>query len=257
LGGDELLVSYLRPCNIDGAKHAGAILKLLVKRLREAWPDVNIVFRGDCAFVRKRILYWCENNNVEYIVGMPGNKRLKTEASNLTTQAEQQFETSGEAQKLFMDLFYSAESWHKKRRVVCKAEYNEHGGNTRFILTTDQVRDPETLYNDQYCMRGDMENKLKQMKLDLESDRMSCTGFMANQFRVLLSRLAYILIDHLREHGLKGTMFAKAYCQTIRLKLLKIGAVITKNTRRICCYFSSHYTHQNLFINILDTLRAT
>ena len=254
--GDELLVSYLRPCNIDGAKHAGAILKLLVKRLREAWPNVNIIFRGDCAFARKRILYWCENNNVEYIVGMPGNKRLKAEVSDLTTQAEQQFKTSGEVQKLFVDLFYSADSWDKKRRVVCKAEYNEHGSNTRFILTTDHQLDPEALYNDQYCMRGDMENKLKQMKLDLESDRLSCTGFIANQFRILLSGLAYILIHRLRENGLKGTTFAKAYCQTIRLKLLKVGAVITKNTRRVCCYFSSHYTHQHLFTNILEKLRA-
>lgn len=255
--GDELLVSYLRPCNIDGAKHAGAILNRLVKRLRLAWPEVKIIFRGDCAFARKRILYWCENNKVDYIVGMPGNKRLNTQVKALTDRAENQFKETGEPQKLFVSLFYAASSWKTKRRIICKAEYNEHGSNTRFILTTDQHGDPENLYCKQYCLRGEMENKLKQMKLDLESDRMSCTRFIANQFRILLSSLAYMLINCLRENGLKGTAFEKAYCQTIRLKLFKIGAVITKNTRRICCYFSSYYPHQSLFINILEKLKAT
>lgn len=255
--GDELLVSYLRPSNIDGAKHAGAILKFLVTRLRKAWPNVKITFRGDCAFARKRILYWCENNNVKHIVGMPGNRRLKAKVKHLTYQAEQQFERTQEPQKLYDEFSYAADSWNKERRIICKAEYNAQGSNTRFILTNDDDPDPESLYKDEYCMRGEMENKLKQMKLDLDSDRMSCSAFIANQFRTLLSSLAYILINHLRKAGLQGTIYEKAYCNTIRLKLFKIGAVIIKNTRRIRCYFSSYYPHQELFINILAKLKAT
>jgi hypothetical protein len=255
--GDELLVSYLRPCDIDGAKHAGAILKLLVKRFREVWPEVRIVFRGDGAFARKRILYWCENNDVEYIVGISGNARLKKEVAAWSAKAEKQFSETGEAQKLFTDFHYSAKSWHTQRRVICKAEHNEYGSNLRFILSSEQEEDPELLYSERYCMRGEMENKLKQLKLDLESDRLSCSDFIANQFRILLSSLAYMLIHHLREHGLKGTTFAKAYCGTIRLKLLKVGAVILKNTRSIRCYFSSYYEQQGLFINILAKLTAT
>ena len=172
-------------------------------------------------------------------------------------EAEQQFKDSLQPQKLFTSFYYAANSWSKQRRVVCKAEYNQHGSNTRFILVSDESTTPDALYTDHYCLRGEMENKLKQMKLDLESDRMSCSSFIANQFRVLLSSLAYVLINSLREHGLKGSALEKAYCRTIRLKLFKIGAVITRNTRRICCYLSSCYPYQSLFTRVFEKLTAT
>lgn len=188
---------------------------------------------------------------------MAGNKRLNQSVAALISQAERQFTESHEPQKRFTFVTYAAKSWNTARRVICKVEYHTHGSNVRFVLTTDKTGDPEELYNEQYCLRGEMENKLKQMKLDLESDRMSCTRFIANQFRMLLSSLAYILINQFRRHGLRGTQFANAYCKTIRLKLFKVGAVIIKNTRRIACYFSSHYTYQELFINTLAKLQAT
>ena len=245
--GDNLLVSYLRPCNIDGSKHAGAILKLLVKRFKSVWPKVNIIFRGDGAFARKHILHWCENNNVTYITGMSSNSILKKEAAALCSQAEQQYNETEVKQRLFGEIQYSAQSWSCKRRIIYKSEHHEHGSNLRFIVTNISCENPQDVYDKKYCLRGEMENKIKQQKLDLASGRMSCHYFIANQFRILLSGVAYILINDLRQKALVGTKLARAYCQTIRLKLFKIGAVVIKNTRRIQYYFSEHHPHQALF----------
>ena len=133
--GDRLLVSYLRPSNIDGAKHTGAILRLFVKRLREAWPEVKLIFRGDSAFARKRILHWCEHNNVSYITGISGNSTLKKQAKSLEEKAEKQFEISQEKQRLFEEYTYQAKSWKTTRKVIAKAEHHEHGTNLRFFVS--------------------------------------------------------------------------------------------------------------------------
>lgn len=254
---DRLLVSYLRPSNIDGAKHTGAILRLLVKRLRQVWPEVKIIFRGDSAFARNRILHWCEHNNVSYITGISGNSTLKKQAKSLEEKAEKQFEINQEKQRLFEEYTYQAKSWKTARKVIAKAEHHQHGTNLRFIITNLTDLTAEEFYDKHYCPRGDMENGIKQLKLDFYSDRNSCSNFLANQFRVLLSSLAYLLLDELRRTYLSKTDLAKAYGGTIRLKLFKIGAVILKNTRRIQVLFSCYYPQQETFSAIAKKLVPT
>ena len=253
---DQLIVSMLRPSDIDGAKYAGAILKLLVKRFRQVWPNVKIIFRGDCGFARKHIFHWCEKNNVEYIIGMPSNSRLQSLAKSSVDLAKKNFEVTKEKQKLFDDCEYEAGSWKNKRRIIIKAEHNDNGPNTRF-LATNKIESSEILYSEQYCPRGDMENHIKQLKLDLRSDRNSCKKFYANYFRVLLSSLAYMLITELKNSHLKSSKLAKAYCGTIRLKLFKIGAVILKNSRRIKFLLASSYANQKDFISAAQSLVPT
>ena len=250
---DQLLTSYLRPCNIDGAKHAWAILALLVKRFRQQWPGVKIIFRGDGGFCRDRILRWCDKNNVGYITGMAGNNRLLKAATNLRQQAAENFEATGEKQKLFSDFKYAAGSWKYERRIVVKAECSINGTNTRFIVT-NLTGTAKELYEKVYCARGDMENRIKEQQLDLFADRTSCTAWWANQFRLLLSSCAYVLVSALRRSFLKGTELAKAQCGTIRLKLLKIGAVVIRNTRKVKFFLSSSYPYQDLFTKIAHKL---
>ena len=245
---EQLLVSYLRPSNIDGAKHAWAILSLLVKRLRRSFPKVKIIFRGDSGFCRWKMLSWCERHNVHYIVGIAKNKRLKALLNNTMEQAQHDFDASGKQQKvrLFTHFEYAAKSWNRKRHVIGKAEITDKGTNPRFIVT-NLKGDSQALYDELYCARGNMENQIKQQQLDLFADRTSCHKWYANQFRLLMSSMAYILLEALRRIGLKGTKLAHAYVSTLRLKLLKIGAVILKNTRRIQLLFSSCYPYQSLF----------
>jgi len=244
--GSHLLVAYLRPSNIDPARHAWAILRLLVKRLRQQWPEVEIVFRGDSGFCRWRMLRWCDNHQVGYIVGLAKNSRLHALATGLMDQAKEQFEETGEKQRLFDERMYAAGTWDRQRRIIMKAEYSRLGSNPRYVVTNLRG-DPQELYDNLYCARGDMENRIKEQQLDLFSDRTSCHNWWPNQLRLLLSSLAYILIDSIRRVGLKGTELAKAQCGTIRLKLLKIGAVITRNTRRVRMHLASACPYQNLF----------
>ncbi len=254
--GDKLIVSMLRPSDIDGAKYAGAILKLLTKRFRETWPNVKIMFRGDSGFARRHLLCWCENNDVDYLVGMPANSRLQNNAKHFAEQAKINFSATKEKQKLFGEFYYEAGTWKNKRRIIVKAEHNAMGSNTRFVVT-NLADSPDMLYSKKYCLRGDMENKIKQLKLDLHSDRNSCKGFYANYFRVLLSSLAYILLTELKTSHLKLTRLAKAYCGTLRLKLIKIGAVIIKNSRRITFFISSTHPHKDDFITAAQSLVPT
>jgi hypothetical protein len=251
--GEHLLVSLLRSSDIDGAKYSGAILKLLVKRFREVWPEVKIVFRGDSGFARKRILHWCENNNVKYIIGIGANSRLQKLAESEEKQVETLYKISKEKQKTFSEFCYKAESWNNERRIIVKTEYNDKGPNTRFLVT-NKTDIPQDIYDNHYCPRGDMENNIKQLKLDLHSDRNSCHDFMANYFRILLSSIAYILLTELKHTHLKKTTLAKAYCGTVQLKLLKIGVMILKNTRSIKFLFASHHAYQNDFIVAAQSL---
>ena len=247
-------MSLLRPSNIDGAKYAGAILRLLVTRLRQAWPHVEILFRGDCAFARKRLLYWCEHHDVHYITGIAGNKRLRALGQALIEHAEKQYQETGTKQRLFSTFHYQANSWKQSRRVVIKVEHHDKGANFRCIITNLNHENPQYIYDHEYCPRGDMENGIKQLKLNFFSDRNSCHNFLANQFRVLLSSIAYILVNELRQTYLARTTLAKAYGGTIRLKLFKIGAIILTNSRRIQFLLSSYYPEQQLFTNVARQL---
>jgi len=246
--GDQLLVSYLRPSNIGDAKHAWAILSLLVKALRARWPEVRIIFRGDSGFCRHRMLDWCDRHDVGYIVGIARNAVLQRLLEPTLQAAEGAVEETGVKQRWFVDLEYAAKTWAHSRRVVGKAEVTLKGRNPRFI-TTNLEGDGQALYDELYCARGDMENRIKEQQLGLFADRTSCHRWWANQFRLLLSSLAYMLLEAIRRLGLQGTELERAQATTIRLKLLKIGAVILRNTRRVRFLLSSAYPHKNLFVH--------
>jgi hypothetical protein len=244
--GSQLLCAYLRPSNIDGARHAWAILSLITKRLRAEWPDLKIIFRGDSGFCRWKMLRWCDRNNVDYIIGLAKNSRLKAIGGKLIHEAEVRFEQTGDKQRLFAEFDYAASTWDRKRRVIIKAEHSAMGSNPRFIVTS-LAGDPQPLYDTGYCARGNMENRIKEQQLDLYADRTSCTNWWANQFRLLLSSMAYVLFDHIRRIALKNTRLAQATSATIRNKLIRIGAVVLRNTRRIRLHLSSACPHQELF----------
>ena len=250
---EQLLVSYLRPSKIDPAKHAWAILALLVKRFRQVWSGVKIIFRGDSGFCRWKLLSWCERHKVGYIVGIAKNKRLQRLFDPQMVKACQAFKDTGNKVRQFSEFEYAADTWNRKRNVIGKAEVSPHGTNPRFIVT-NLKGDPNALYDQLYCTRGNMENHIKQQQQDLFADRTSCHAWWANQFRLLMSSMAYILLESIRRIGLKGTELAKAYVGTLRLKLLKIGAVIVSNTRRIRFLLSSAYPYQQLFVTVAARL---
>lgn len=243
---DQLLVSYLRQSQIDGAKHAWAILALLVKRLRQVWPKVKIIFRGDAGFCRWRMLSWCERNNVGYIVGLAKNNRLNALTAKLQQDARDCYTALGIKVRWFTEIRYAAGTWDHKRRVIAKIEHTDKGSNPRYVVT-NLTGEPQWLYDKLYCARGDMENRIKESQLDMFGGRTSCHRWWPNQFRLLLSSLAYVLVESLRRLALQNTELARAYVGTVRLKLLKIGAVILRNTRRVRFLLASGHPYQALF----------
>ena len=252
--GKQLLVSYLRPSKIDGAKHAWAILALLVKRLRQTWPKVRILLRADAGFCRWKMLRWCEHHDIEYLVGIARNDRLNAQAQSFLDAAERAFDSTGRKQRRFHVMYYAAHSWDRRRRIIVKAEHTAQGSNPRYLVTNLQA-EAQYLYDRLYCARGEMENRIKEQQLDLFADRTSCHAWWPNQFRLLLSSLAYTLLEAIRRLALDGTELANAYVGTIRLKLLTIGAVITRNTRRIRVQLSSAYPYQQLFAHVAAKLQ--
>jgi len=251
--GSQLLVAYLRPADIDPALHSRAILKLLVKRFRKLWPNVQIIFRGDSGLCRWKLMRWCDRNNVGYIIGLARNPILERLSQQWTEQSKQQFAQTGQKQRIFGEFMYAAETWDCRRRVIVKAEHLQKGDNSRFIVT-NLPGEPQELYDRVYCQRGEAENRIKEQQLGLFADRTSCHDFVANQFRVLLSAAAYILMDTLRRQGLADTDLANAQAGTIRIKLLKIGARIVCSVRRIVIHLAGGYPFKNLFIRILTRL---
>jgi hypothetical protein len=247
--GEQLLVSYLRLSNQDNARHAWAILKLLVRRLRQAWPQVRLVVRADSGFCRWRMLRWCEDRGVGYVMGLAKNNRLLALAQPLMDQAQTKHEQTQEKQRLFGEVQYAAESWDRQRRVIVKAEHTDKGSNPRFVVTNLET-EAQPLYDEVYCARGEMENRIKEQQLGLFSDRTSCHDWWANQFGLLLSSCAYVLMETVRRRGLAGTDWARAQVSTIRLKLLKIGAVVLRNTRRVRLLLASSYPYQNVFAQV-------
>lgn len=251
--GSQLLVAYLRPSDIDGAKHAWAILALLVKRFRQAWPNVKIIFRGDSGFCRWKMLRWCDRRGVDYLVGVAQNKCLLKLATPLMEQAKTQCEADGQKQRVFGWVDYAAGTWDQKRRLIAKAEHDEKGANPRFVVTTLQG-DAQQIYEKIYCARGEAENRIKEQQLGLYADRTSCHDFEANQFRVLLSAAAYVLLDHIRRTALVGTELETAQASTIRLKLLKIGGRLVSSARRVILHLAGGYPLQELFRRIAGRL---
>jgi len=252
--GDELLAAYLRPSNIDASRHTRAILKLPAAKLRTAWPDVKITIRGDSGFCRWRLMRWCDSHGIGYVLGLPKNKVLEREAIDWTERAERRFRKTGEPQRLFGSVSYSAATWDRTRRVIVKAEHNAQGANPRFVVT-NVPGDPQELYDDVYCQRGEMENRIKEQQLDLFADRTSCHRFMANQFRLLLSSAAYVLVQALRRTALAGTELAQAQVGTIRLKLFKVAARVVISVRRVVFHLASSYPYQEVFRVAYDRIR--
>jgi len=245
--GEQLLVAYLRPAKKDAALHAAAILKLLVTRLRQVWPEVRILFRGDSGFCRPLLMSWCERNDVDYVIGLAKNSRLHKLSAGWYDAAASAFEKTQAPQRHFGEFAYAAGSWSRTRRVIVKAEHNAQGANPRFIVTT-LGNPPQELYERGYCARGEMENRIKECQLGLFADRTSCHLWWPNQFRLLLASLAYVLMERLRAIGLAGTELARAQVGTIRLRLLKIGSVIVRNTRRIRFFLASAFPHRDAFL---------
>ena len=244
--GEQLLCAYLRPSDIDGAKHAWAILSLMVKRLRQAWPGVKIIFRGDSGFCRWKMLRWCDRHGVDYVVGLAKNKVLEKLSETLMTAAENAFKETGQKQRLFGEFYYAAGTWDKQRRVIARIEHTDKGENPRFIVASLEG-DGQALYEETYCGRGEVENRIKEQQLGLFADRTSCHDFVANQFRLLLSSLAYVLVETLRRTALAGTELARAQVTTIRLRLLKIGALVRHSVRRVVVHLSESFPMRELF----------
>ena len=252
--GQQLLVAYLRPADIDGARHSRAILKLLAARFRQQWPNVKIIFRADSGFCRWKLLRWCDRNGVDYIVGLAKNSRLRKLARRSMIQARWDHRKTGQKQRLFEEFDYAAATWDRNRRIIAKVEHADQGENPRFVVTS-LPSDPQDLYDKLYCQRGDAENRIKEQQLGLFADRTSCHDFLANQFRVLLSAAAYVLIETLRRVGLAGTELANAQAGTIRLKLLKIGGRIIRSVRRIVIHLASGFPLQETFRTILRNIQ--
>jgi len=254
--GGQLLVPYLRPSNIDAAKHSWAILRLLVDRLRQAWPSVRIIIRADSGFCRWRMMRWCERHDVGYLLGLAKNPVLLRSAHTWSDQAQTRFQATGLKQRIFAEIPYAAATWDRPRRVIVKAEHLPQGSNTRFLVT-NLPGDPQSLYEDRYCQRGDMENRIKEQQLYLFSDRTSCHAFLANQFRLILSSAAYVLVETLRRVGLKETELEASQVDTLRLKLFKVAARVCQSVRRVVLHLCSSYPYASLFQQVAERLGAT
>jgi hypothetical protein len=248
--GRHLLAAKLRPSNVDGAAGADVELARIVGRLRARWPRVRILVRGDSGFARDWLMAWCEENSVDYVFGLAGNSRLAAEIEGHMAQAEAEGRRTGQPARRFKDFQYrTRKGWSRRRRVIGKAEWTQGEANPRFVVTSLSRSEVKAryLYEKVYCARGDMENRIKECQLDMFADRTSAATMRANQLRLWLSSMAYVLICALRRIGLQKTRFAKASCGSIRLALLKIGARITTSVRRIKFAMASGCPYQEDF----------
>lgn len=257
--GEHLLCAQLRPADQDGA--AGSVEKLagLVQRIRQAWPDVKIIVRGDSGFCRETIMRWCENNNVDYVLGLAKNPRLSWEIELELQLAEAECRATGESARRFKDFTYQTQtSWFRARRVIGKAECLPGRPNPRFIVSSlsPNEYDGRSLYEDVYCARGDMENRIKEQQLMLFADRTSAEDMRANQIRLYFSSFAYVLLSALRRIGLAETPLEKSQCSTIRLKLLKVGACVRVTVRKVWISFSQSYPYREQFLQVLENIRG-
>ena len=248
--GRELLLAKLRPANIDASTGAKEEIALIVAQIRESWPSVDIWLRADSGFCREELMGWCEAHGVHYVFGLARNPRLEASIAEELAEVKAKAKDSGKPERIFKELRYQTRnSWSRERRVVAKAEHLQKGANPRFIVTslTSQAFDAQELYEKIYCARGEMENRIKERQLDLFADRTSAASLRANQLRLWLASLAYVLITALRRLALQGTELAKATAATIRLKLLKLGALVTVSVRRLRIAIASACPMKSVF----------
>lgn len=251
--GEHLLCARLRPSNIDPSEGTVEELTRIVTQIRKSWPQVRIMIRADSGFCRDSIMSWCEQNRVDYVLGLARNARLERELSELMEKVQSESEQTKTAVRTFKDFRYrTLDSWSCERRVIGKAEYLIDKANPRFVVTSlpESAVDGQTLYEDRFCGRGDMENRIKEQKTFLFADRTSAATMRANQLRLWFSSVAYLLMSALRRIGLKDTELSKAQCDTIRLKLFKIGARIRITARKMWISLSSSYPFAELFARV-------
>jgi hypothetical protein len=257
--GDHPLLALLRPADVDSSAGALKHLARIIARLRECWPGVAIVVRGDSGFCREHLMRWCEANAVAYVFGLAKNTRLLAALAPELQQAQEQFARTGEPARVFKDFRYrTRDSWSRERRVVGKAEHLAKGPNPRFVVTSWSEQDcaAAALYEQEYCARGDMENRIKEQQLMLFADRVSCSTMRANQVRLCLATVAYVVLRALRQFGLAETELAQAQGESIRVKLLKIGAVVRITVRRVWVALSEAYPFQGVFRRVCAALRS-
>lgn len=254
--GEHLLCARLRTADQDGAAGTVEELAHIIERIRLSWPEIRIIVRGDSGFCRDELMAWCEGHAVDFVLGLAKNSRLKTAIVEEMAAAKVQYEATQLPARVFRDFRYrTRKSWSCERRVIGKAEHLAKGENPRFVVTSLTTLDARALYEDLYCARGDMENRIKEQQLALFADRTSCHEMRSNQLRLYFSSFAYVLMQTLRRLGLEGTAMAKAQCDTIRLKLFKIGAQIRISVRRVWIAFSDSYPHADMFRRILYKLQ--
>ncbi len=234
--GRHLLAAKLRPANIDAAAGAPQEVARIVAQIRQRWPQVRILVRADSGFAREELMAWCEANGVDFLLGLQKNDRLVAEIASEIDRAEAKSRRTGKPARYFKDFRWATRrTWSRERRVVGKAEFTANEANPRFVVTSLKRAEckPKYLYEKLYCARGDMENRIKECQLDLYADRTSTATMRANQLRLWFASFAYVLLCAVRRIGLHHTPFANASCGTIRLKLLKIGALVRVSVRRI------------------------
>ena len=260
--GEHVLCARLREANHDAAFGSLAEIRRTIAQIRVAWPKVKIILRGDSGFCRNELMSWCESEGVEFVFGLARNQRLRRIIGAQMHAATQQWQQTGTAARVFSEFDYQAKKtkkggWDRERRVVAKAEHIDGKENPRFVVTslTSESWAAQTLYEELYCARGDMENRIKE-QFSLFADRVSSETMRANQMRVYLSAMAYILVSGLRRLGLKGTELAEAQVATIRTKLLKIGAQIRVTVRKVWVSMASSYPWQDLYRQVWTNLRC-
>jgi hypothetical protein len=257
--GDHVLCARLRPSNIGAAVGSKTEIERVVLQIRQRWPEVRIIVRGDSGFCVDEIMAWCERNRVDYVFGMARNQRLEGLIADALAEAKQQFEATQQPARVFIEFEHEtlSGSWSRKRRVVAKAEHIDGKSNPRFIVTSldPQSWEKQKLYEELYCARGDMENRIKEQFV-LFADRVSASTMRANQLRLYLSVIAYALMSGLRRLGLRATALATAQVGTIRLRLLKIGAMVRVTVRKVWVRMASSYPCQALFRQVFQQLHA-
>ena len=260
--GEHILCARLRESNHDAAFGSLAEIQRIVAQIRAAWPEVKIVLRGDSGFCRNELMSWCENNRVDFVFGLARNQRLRKIIGAAMHEATQQWRQTGQPARVFTEFDYQTRKtkkggWERKRRVVGKAEHIDGKENPRFVVTSLRSESwaGKALYEELYCARGDMENRIKE-QFSLFADRVSTETMRANQMRLYLSTMAYVLVSGLRRLGLKATELAQAQVSTIRTKLLKIGAQIRVTVRKVWVSMASSYPWQDLYQQVWTNLRC-
>lgn len=257
--GDSVLCARLRKSDIDASAGTVEELERIVPQIRARWPTVKITIRGDSGFARESIMAWCESNEVGYVLGLAKNARLLRAIGAEMEMVRKEHTATEKPVRIYRELSYrTKKTWSRERRVVAKAEHIAGKANPRFVVTSWPVEraDAKMLYEQVYCARGDMENRIKQQQLDLFADRTSTATMRANQLRLYFSTVAYVLLDELRRIGLADTKLERAYVGTIRLRLIKVATVVTISVRRIRLAFSSVFPLWQVLRHALERIRA-